>query len=186
MVRESQYIIYREEQKFDQWWIRAIVIIVVLSTWFGFVQQIIIGKPFGPNPASNPAVILITILIGVGFPVLMFSVKMVTEIDTSQIYIKYIPFFRKTIRLDETAHYEIRKYRPIWEYGGWGIRWGGIKQGWVYNMSGNMGVQLTLKNGKRILIGTNQPEILKEAIDKAKMLRDRGNEKKKDVHKGRF
>jgi hypothetical protein len=56
-----------------------------------------------------------------------------------------------------------RKYRPILEYGGWGIRCG-WKGGRAYNVSGNEGVQLVFKNGKRLLIGSKEAYGLEAAI----------------------
>jgi TATA-box binding protein (TBP) (component of TFIID and TFIIIB) len=50
------------------------------------------------------------------------------------------------------------------EYGGWGIRcgWHGKK---VYNISGNRGVQLVFKNGKRLLIGSQKPDDFANALN---------------------
>ena len=45
---------------------------------------------------------------------------------------------------------------------GWGIRY--IGKGWLYNIAGYDAVELTLKNGKRARIGTDEPEKLAEAI----------------------
>lgn len=45
---------------------------------------------------------------------------------------------------------------------GWGIRY--IGKGWLYNVAGLDAVELTLKNGKRVRIGTDEPEKLAEAI----------------------
>jgi len=58
-----------------------------------------------------------------------------------------------------------REYKPIREYGGWGIRYviGGI----AYNVYGNKGVQLILKNKKKVLVGTQKPEEFYQAIVKA-------------------
>jgi hypothetical protein len=53
-------------------------------------------------------------------------------------------------------------YRPILEYGGWGIRIG--RKGWAYNISANQGVQVTLESGKSFLLGSLQPEELAIAI----------------------
>ena len=55
-----------------------------------------------------------------------------------------------------------REYSPVAEYGGWGIRYG--KSGSAYNMRGNRGIQLELKNGKEFLIGTQQPEPFMQAV----------------------
>nr|MBP6978828.1 hypothetical protein [Lentimicrobiaceae bacterium] len=59
-------------------------------------------------------------------------------------------------------------YSTIGEYGGWGYRMGGKKAGVAYNISGNMGLQLELKNGKKILLGTKKPVEMEEALKKAR------------------
>ena len=46
---------------------------------------------------------------------------------------------------------------------GWGIRFTG--DGWLYNIYGLDAVELSLNNGKRVLIGTDQPDQLAAAID---------------------
>ena len=51
--------------------------------------------------------------------------------------------------------------RNHWIYG-WGIRW--IPRGRLYNVSGFNAVELEMENGRRIRIGTDEPERLKEAI----------------------
>jgi len=61
----------------------------------------------------------------------------------------------------------VRKYSPIGEYGGWGYRVAGKRSGVAYNISGNMGIQIELKNGKKILLGTRKPEEAKEALRKS-------------------
>ena len=67
--------------------------------------------------------------------------------------------------------YEVRKYNAFREYGGYGIK--GRKpgrrfrgKGYAYNISGNTGLQLYLKDGKKVLIGTQRGEAIKYAMDK--------------------
>ena len=64
--------------------------------------------------------------------------------------------------------WEARTYRPLLEYGGWGIRYAPFGKGWAYNVHGSQGVQLELTNGKRILIGSQRAEELARAIGEAK------------------
>ena len=61
------------------------------------------------------------------------------------------------------SEYYAREYKPLREYGGWGIRCS-LKRGKAYNVSGNKGVQLVFKNGKQLLIGSQKAEALEEAI----------------------
>ena len=60
----------------------------------------------------------------------------------------------------------VREYSPIAEYGGWGLRGGFFGKGSALNVSGNKGLQLELKNNKKILIGTNKPKELSETLSK--------------------
>lgn len=41
---------------------------------------------------------------------------------------------------------------------GWGIHWS--RFGWLYNVSGYNAVAITLRNGKRFALGTDEPEAL--------------------------
>jgi hypothetical protein len=79
-----------------------------------------------------------------------------TEIYTDGIYVRFRPFHSKPrfYPWSEIAHCEVRKYKPLLEYGGWGIRKG--FGGTAFNVRGNMGLQLVIKGGKRVLIGTQK------------------------------
>ena len=50
-------------------------------------------------------------------------------------------------------------------YNGWGIKM--IKGGWLFNVSGFGAVELNMKNGKRYMIGSDEPDRLHEAIEAA-------------------
>lgn len=54
-----------------------------------------------------------------------------------------------------------------WYYG-WGIRW--TPEGPLYNVAGEGGVRIVLDSGKTLRIGTDEPELLAEAIRKAAFL----------------
>jgi hypothetical protein len=48
---------------------------------------------------------------------------------------------------------------------GWGIHW--AAPGWIYNVSGLRGVELRLSDGRRVRIGSDEPEALAQAIEQA-------------------
>lgn len=50
-----------------------------------------------------------------------------------------------------------KKVRNSWYYG-WGIRWFG--RGWLYNVSGLDAIELRLRSGRTLRIGTDEPEAL--------------------------
>jgi hypothetical protein len=55
--------------------------------------------------------------------------------------------------------------RNPWYYG-WGIRI--TPYGWLYNVSGLDAVELGLRSGKRVRIGTDEPRKLVQAIERAR------------------
>jgi hypothetical protein len=112
----------------------------------------------GPNPGS---VILLVVLACVGF--LLFFGELRTEVRDEALYTRVFPLTRQhRFSWGEIRSCEARTYRPLLEYGGWGVRCG--RGGKAYNVSGNRGVQLEFTNGKRLLIGSQRPEELAAAI----------------------
>lgn len=158
-------LLYREVQQFRQTWIWILLTVIVGFVWHVFIQQIIFGNPFGNNPAPDAVLWIIWILFGIGMPLFMHSMKLTVEVRTKGIMIRFFPLNSKFVPFEGIETYEARKYNPILDYGGWGMRWG--REGTAYNVSGNRGVQLELNNGKHIMIGSQNPERLVEMIRKA-------------------
>ncbi len=155
---------FTETQRFRQLWIWALLTgLLVLFIW-AFVQQIILGIPWGNNPASDTGLILFC-LIPLGIVVLFLIARLETRIDRMGISYRFLPFHRKwrLIEWSTVGRAYIRKYNSIAEFGGWGIRFG-LKGGKAYNVSGNHGLQLELKNGKKLLIGTCKPDELSKHL----------------------
>ncbi|HPR59226.1 MAG TPA: DUF6141 family protein [Bacteroidales bacterium] len=155
---------FTEKQKFNQIWLWIILIIPLLLVVWGFVQQVIIGKPFGNKPTPDWMYLLLLLILG-GILALFGFTKLETLIDTEGIHYRFTPFYRtfRKISWDETNRVYVRKYSPILEYGGWGVRYG-IK-GKALNVSGNKGLQIEFTNGKKLLIGTQQPEELQKVLN---------------------
>jgi len=154
---------FSETQRFTQKWLWLLVLAVVAIGWLAFYQQIIRGEPFGNRPAPDAMLWVIFVLFGLGFPVFFRSLKLVTELRDDHVYLRYFPIYRRRILYKDIKSVCARQYRPIVEYGGWGIRWSPAN-GMAYNVSGNMGVQLELTNGKRLLIGSQRADELEGAI----------------------
>jgi len=134
---------------------------------YGVWRQLVMGKPFGDRPASDPGLLLafaLVCIVGAGVVVLFWSARLDVSVDDREIFIRFHPFHirGRRIALSEIAEARARTYRPIAEYGGWGIRMG--FGGMAYNVSGNEGVQLVLTSGKRILIGSQRSGELEAAI----------------------
>ena len=163
-MESTKIPLFIEKQKFDQWWFRILVSIGPAILWFAFIQQIILKKQFGSNPASDVLLIILWILFGILMPLFLLNIQLITIITTDGIYIRFIPFYFKYRRFDFTdiEEYEVRKYKVIAEYGGYGIR--GTKKNRAYNVKGDTGLQIIFKDGNKLLIGTQKPEEIQMAV----------------------
>ena len=167
--RKRNYKTYfREEQKFRQLWLMIIIMATSVLPWIGLIYQIIFGHKFGNNPAPDWMIIIIWVLFGIAFPLVFFNTKLITEVGQTGIYLKFFPFHRKFkfFPFDEIESFKEREYRPIREYGGWGIRYG--FGGMAYNVYGNKGIQLVMKNKKKILIGSQKSYEFFKSIQRLK------------------
>jgi hypothetical protein len=164
---------YVEVQRFRQIWIwLAMIWVAAICLYFGlrgFYIQIVLGQPWGEMPMSDAGMIFFTLLmlaIGLGIPAIFFTASLKTEIDRDSIRFSFRPFLFKTrsFRWSEIRQAHVRRYKPLLEYGGWGIRFG--LSGRAYNVSGNMGLQIEFRSGKKLLIGTRKPEELRKFLEK--------------------
>lgn len=124
--------------------------------------QIARGIPFENPPLSNTAMLLIfaAVLLVV---VWIYAVKLVTEVDDQEVRTQFVLLSRRQrIPVHEIREVQAVTYRPLIEYGGWGIRRGA--NGWAYNVSGNRGVRIYYHNGRQFLIGSQRAEELERAI----------------------
>lgn len=150
-------VYYSEKQRFTQWWLWLILIGTFAIPCYGAISQLVLGKPFGDKPASDAELVILIVFIML-IIILLRSISLVTQITDEEIRCKLFPFHFSfhVYKWTDISNCYVRKYKPIREYGGWGIKYG--FGGLAYNISGNMGIQLELNNGRRILIGTQQPE----------------------------
>ena len=169
MIKKNKHseTFFKEEQRFRQIWLWIIVIVTCAIPWVGMITQIIIGQKVGNNPAPNWMIILTWLLFGVGLPVFFYSVKLITEVRNDGIYLRFFPFHRKfkIYPYEEIDSFMVREYKPIREFGGWGIRYS--LGGKAYNVYGNKGIQLILKNKKKLLIGSQKAYEFFKAIQNA-------------------
>ncbi|WP_440944766.1 DUF6141 family protein [Methanosarcina sp. T3] len=170
MSRICNPVLFREVQKMDQVWVRLVVGIPVILSWYGAYQQLFLGKPFGNNPAPDWMMLGLLLVFGVLFPLFFYSLKMITEVRKDGLYVRFFPlhFSFRFFPLATIQSYKVVTYRPIRDYGGWGIRYG--LKGTAYNAKGNRGVFFEFGEGskvKKLMIGSQIPEKLSEAVSKA-------------------
>ena len=156
--------LFTETQHFRQAWVMLVVLAIAGLQWVAAVSQLVLGSSFGQNPMSNNLLLIYWMAIGIGMPILFFYSHLATEVRRDGVYFRLIPFqkFYRKIAFESLVYCERITFHAIRDYGGWGIRW--RLKGKAYIMNGNQGMQFELKNGKRILIGTQQIEAFWQAI----------------------
>ncbi|GHA71088.1 hypothetical protein SAMN04487941_2698 [Pontibacter akesuensis] len=161
-------ILYKERQRFRQFWLWAVVLAVASIFWLGLVYQVLLGGAFGSRPVSDVSVVVLFVLVGLGLPLFFYGMRLTTEVEPGELRLRFWPFHLKPVEipLHLVREYELITYNPIMEYGGWGIRWSA--RGKAYNMSGNEGVKLYFYNSKPLLIGSQRAAELFRAIGEAK------------------
>jgi hypothetical protein len=146
------------------WWVMVLIAAIAVMSWNTFIRQIVQGEPVGTTPGPDWSAWLLWILFGIGFPVLFLTMRLVVEVRGDHVFIRYVPFVRRRISFEEIARAQARTYSPIGEYGGWGIRGWWSSSRTAYSISGAKGVELALKDGRQVMIGSRRPEELAAAI----------------------
>lgn len=159
---------FHEIQTQKQWWTWAILIATAGFMVFGCYRQVVMGITFGDNPASNTWLIIVTVLVVLVIAA-MLLLKLDTFIDKNGVYVRFLPFQRNYKFYDwkSVASYEVRKYNPALEYGGWGYRYRSGKK-IAYSMNGRIGLQLTFLDGKIVMIGTQKQEEMLHFLNQLK------------------
>lgn len=160
---EQEAVRFHEVQRFTQPWVWALCAIPVGFTWVALISQVFLGRPLGDRPAPDGVIWLMWGLIGVGIPALLAAVRLEVRVTDRELQVRYRPFYRRTFLRRELRSHRARTYRPLLEYGGWGLRWTPWA-GTAFNVRGNRGVQLVLGNGKRLLLGSQRADELDAAL----------------------
>ncbi len=171
--------LYREVQRFKQWYFYIPILIVTVLVWYQFIQQIVLKHPLGEQPVPDWVAWALGLVFGIGFPLFAAVARMITEVHPGVLRVRVYPFRWVKILLSDIRGAEPRQYSALREYGGWGIRTS-LKNGRAYNASGNRGIQLVMSDGRRVLIGTQQPDQLMAAL-----LTARGSVRSKKVKRER-
>ena len=93
----------------------------------------------------------------------LLSMTLVTEVRPEGLYIRFKMLWpERIIPFSHIVKVEAKRYRPILEYGGWGVR--GLAPVKAFNVSGNRGVLLSLTGGQSLMIGSQRPDQLAAAL----------------------
>jgi hypothetical protein len=110
----NSQVLFREVQKISQIWVWLIIAIPIVLSWYGAYQQLLLGKPFGNNPAPDWMMFLLLLVFGILFPIFFYSIKLVTEVRKDGLCIRFYPFHRsfKRFPFESIQNYKVLTYNP--------------------------------------------------------------------------
>lgn len=157
---------FREEVQFYHWTINILFLFVAILFIWAFIQQVIFCIPFGTKPAPD-IVLVIVLFFTMGIP-LLFG-RMVTVVNEKKVMVTfgYLGWIKKRIPISDIKEVEVITYRPLRQFGGWGIRCGWFRGERVccYSAKGNRGILITISNNRKFIIGSQVPEKLFSVIN---------------------
>ena len=164
---------YREVQRWGK--VPAVigvaVALVILATVIvpmgrGLVQQLVLGRPMGDRPLPDAVLVIVgpvTVLLAL-VPWVILTLTLTVEVFADEVLVRMdvkgpIRLLRpRRIPIGEIVGAEIGSELPL----GWGMcRTPGRVS---YRVNGNEGVELTLRDGPTVFIGSARPRELLTAI----------------------
>ena len=151
-------ILFQEKQRLNYWWLWLLMLGVnalsISAVYFQYTEA----------KATFCFYDMLTPIIPLGLTLFLYLIRLETEIKTEGIYVRFFPLHLKFkfFAWSDIKKSNVRKYNPLGEYFGWGIK--GTRKNLAYNVSGNIGLQLEFTDGKRLLIGTRKEEEMKDVL----------------------
>ncbi len=116
------------------------------------------AQGFGPLLYGVAALLILVALS-------LATLRMRTSVAADAVTIRFGFLNTTRIPLSEIARAEAVAYRPLREYGGWGIRGFGARR--ALNVRGDRGVLVLRRSGGTVLIGSQHPRELLAALARA-------------------
>jgi hypothetical protein len=133
---------------------------VVVGSAVGFAMALVVTLSLSASTLAA-APWLVVALFGLLALGLLTYATLTIDVDDDRILARFgIGLIRKSIPVADIMRCEIVR-TPVWW--GWGLHW--TPSGWLYNVSGRAAVRLELKGQRPLMIGSDDTERLKAAID---------------------
>lgn len=158
-------VLFSEKQRFNQWWVWMLLIVVNGSILTGIYFNLKNDAAIASEEANSSALVVVA-CVSLIFMFIFFLFRLDTQIKEDGIYVRFWPLRLKYRHYswEDLSKIYVREYSPLGEYGGWGIRYTISGAGKAYNISGKIGLQLEFTTGKKVLIGTQKGEEVKEIL----------------------
>lgn len=152
---------FAETQRFDQWWLRLLFAAPNVLFTYAVWRQLVQGEAFGDKPMPD-GVLLVAWLLVAAATLLFLCTRLYTRVDATGVQVRFAPWQRRERHIPwaQVQGCRVRRYRPLIDLGGWGLRRtpSGRLEG--YTTRGDQALELDLGERRSLLIGTQRPEEL--------------------------
>ncbi len=157
--------VFYRERTWAPAWVVALLLTACLAA-AGAVAYELYKSDWGAAGSISMLGAVAAMAASLGLPILigMLFSRLDVEVLADRVSVAFGPLhlFRKRIPFSEIEAVRGLTYRPLREFGGWGIRPRGGKTAWT--IRGNQAVKVTLKSGKEVYVGSLFPQRLEERI----------------------
>jgi hypothetical protein len=158
--------VFTEEQRFRKWFLLPILALPFIGILLIYTLE---NKELPTQESEAFWGITITLSILVIVSLFILSINLKTKIDEKGVFYQFYPihFGEKFIAWNEIDKCYLKEYNSIHNFRGYGYRiqpFGKMK-GKTINVGGNSGIQLELKNGGNLLIGTQKVTDAKRVLE---------------------
>ena len=158
-LNEPKDVLFKESQRFTQWWLWLLLLGISALPVYGIIQQLFFGEPWGDKPMPDWGLIVYA-AGNAAIVYFIYAINLKTWIHPDGVRVSFPPFFRnKHFSFDDMDSAEVVTYGFV----GYGLRIS-LKYGTVYNIKGNKGLAMIMKNGKKFMIGTQHPAQVAEIV----------------------
>ena len=156
MVAFTAVTYFREEQRLRDSWFWLI---------FFIVPVIVVPSLLLMAPAKALLAVALVLGVVVLVSLLVWFARLETTVTSDAVVVAFHDIWpTRRIKLDDIESFRPKHY-TMWDSGGWGVHLGFA--GMTYNVSGNEGLHFQLRDGRRVLIGTQRLAEFGAALDRA-------------------
>jgi hypothetical protein len=126
------------------------------------IWQVALRHTWGKHPISNGDVIGWTVFLWLIY-FRLITVRLVTKVRQGELVIAMRGLWRlRRVPLDRILSVETITHDIARDYGGYGFR--STREGKAYVANGGRGVRVTLPAGEKLVVGSQRPDELAEAL----------------------
>jgi hypothetical protein len=147
----SNFLYHEQNYFMRKIWVYAIMVVGALAP---SIYILSLG-----NESLHSFISLQVLLMGVAFLFVYFS-NIELKIYKEGLELAYSPLAHDFIKWQDIQQIKFKKISPLWDYGGYGVRWNwGNKKGYVVH---DFGMEIIKNNGKTLFISIqNEKEVRK-------------------------